>query len=109
MGCAARRVGSPFGQRTSALGVGDVDGDFVGVADGVGEESSRRLGVGVAGVASMICLRPPPKMTSATTVVSAIASTPMITASRRLGDPVPADPLSAVDVEQPGIGSKGGS
>src|SRR6478672_12105919 len=109
MGCGARRVGSPFGQRTSALGVGDVDGDFVGVAAGVGEESSRRLGVGVAGRASMICLRPPPKMTTATTVVSAIASTPMITASRRLGDPLPANPLSAVGVGTTGLGSTGGS
>src|SRR6185295_13133295 len=98
MGWGARTVGSPFGQRTSALGVGDLDGDFVGVAVGVGEGSARRLGVGV-GVASMTWRRPPPKTTAATTVVSTTASTPMITASRRFRVPLLADPPSAGGVE----------
>jgi hypothetical protein len=72
-----------LGQRTSALGVGDADGDLVGLAVALGEESSRPVGADVGADALPAWREPLAKTAAATTAVSTTASTPMITASRR--------------------------
>jgi hypothetical protein len=91
----------PLGQRTSAWGVGVAEADVVGVAVGVGDESSRPLGVDVDAEVLTTCRRPPAKTVAATTVVSTTANTPMMTASRRFRDGPAGDPLSEGGVEAP--------
>src|SRR5829696_5793682 len=103
MGWLARWVGFPVGQRTSG-GVAVADGVGVAVAERSGEAS---LGLTVAaGLGSLTTDRKlPTRMTTATTALTATASTAMIKASRRLGAGRPGGPLLA---RSPGAGLPAG-
>ena len=92
LGWGARRFGSPFGQRagTGVVGVGVGERVCVGSACGLGEPLTIGLGVGPTA-----CRKLPMMAATATTAVTTTASTPMISAIRRLGDGRPAPPSEA--------------